>query len=68
RKPIPALVSLPSVALSSVMVKQFHHIMGYEIFLPLRIKLSLTWGTLQSVPVRQITIFRSVEWIQFITA
>ena len=28
------------------MVKQFHHIMGYEIFLPLRIKLSLTWGTL----------------------
>ena len=31
----------------SGMVKQYH-IMRVKIFLPLRIKMSLTWGTLQS--------------------
>ena len=40
-------MSLPSVALSSGMVKQFHHSMRVKSFLPLRIKMSLTWGTLQ---------------------
>jgi len=34
------------------MVKQFHHIMGLDFFLPLRIKLSLTRGTLQK-PYRE---------------
>ncbi len=41
-------MSLPSVALSSGMVKQFHHSMRVKSFLPLRIKMSLTWGTLHN--------------------